>query len=128
MVLENFLQQIIYNVLQIEERTMSNSVYQINKGINKSIEFKGLKAQYIWYLGGGLVGLLIIFAVIYIMGVNIFLCLALIVSGGSGLFMYVYKMSRTYGEHGLMKKIARKAVPKVIKSYSIIRLKKQLLK
>ncbi|MEO7488719.1 MAG: DUF4133 domain-containing protein [Ferruginibacter sp.] len=26
---------------------MSNSVYQINKGINKSIEFKGLKAQYI---------------------------------------------------------------------------------
>jgi hypothetical protein len=107
---------------------MSNSVYQINKGINKSIEFKGLKAQYIWYLGGGLVGLLIIFAIIYIIGVNIFLCLALIVSGGSGLFMYVYKMSHTYGEHGLMKKIARKAVPKVIKSYSIIRLKKQLLK
>ena len=107
---------------------MSNSVYQINKGINKSIEFKGLKAQYIWYLGGGLVGLLIIFAIIYIIGVNIFLCLAIIVSAGTGLFMYVYKMSRTYGEHGLMKKIARKAVPKVIKSYSIIRIKKQLLK
>ncbi|MFX9065564.1 DUF4133 domain-containing protein, partial [Acinetobacter baumannii] len=25
---------------------MSSSVYQINKGINRSIEFKGLKAQY----------------------------------------------------------------------------------
>ena len=107
---------------------MSNSVYQINKGINKSIEFKGLKAQYIWYLGGGLVGLLIIFAIIYIIGANIFLCLAIIVLAGTGLFMYVYKMSRTYGEHGLMKKIARKAVPKVIKSHSIIRLKNQLLK
>ena len=107
---------------------MGNSVYHINKGINKSIEFKGLKAQYIWYLGGGLVCLLIIFAIIYIIGVNIFLCLAIIISAGTGLFMYVYKMSRTYGEHGLMKKIARKAVPKVIKSYSIIRLKKQLLK
>ena len=107
---------------------MSNSVYQINKGINKSIEFKGLKAQYIWYLGGGLVGLLIIFAIIYIIGINIFLCLAIIVSAGTGLFMYVYKMSRTYGEYGLMKKIARKAVPKVIKIHSIIRLKKQLLK
>lgn len=107
---------------------MSNSVYQINKGINKSIEFKGLKAQYIWYLGGGLVGLLIVFAIIYIIGVNIFLCLAIIVSAGTGLFMYVYKMSRTYGEHGLMKKVARKAIPKVIKSYSIIRIKKQLLK
>ena len=33
---------------------MANSVYKINKGINKPIEFKGLKAQYIWYLGGGL--------------------------------------------------------------------------
>lgn len=105
---------------------MSNSVYQINKGINKSIEFKGLKAQYIWYLGGGLVMLLIFFAIIYIIGLNIFVCLALIVSLATGLFMYVYKLSRTYGEHGLMKKVAKKAVPNVIKSYSIILFKKQL--
>jgi len=40
--------------------------------------------------------------------------------------MYVYKLSRTYGEHGLMKKVAKKAVPNVIKSYSIILFKKQL--
>ena len=107
---------------------MSNSVYQINKGINKPIEFKGLKAQYIWYLGGGLVALLILFAIIYIIGVNVFICLALIVSLSTALFMYAYKRSRTYGEFGLMKKVARKAVPKVIKSYSIVLLKKQLLK
>ena len=107
---------------------MSNSVYQINKGINKPIEFKGLKAQYIWYLGGGLVALLILFAIIYIIGVNVFICLALIVSLSTALFMYVYKLSRAYGEFGLMKKVARKAVPKVIKSYSIVLFKKQLLK
>jgi hypothetical protein len=106
---------------------MSNSVYQINKGINKPIEFKGLKAQYIWYLGGGLVALLIFFAIIYIIGINIFLCLALVISLASALFMYIYKLSRTYGEHGLMKKVAKKAIPKLIKNYSIIRLKKQLL-
>lgn len=106
---------------------MSNSVYQINKGINKPIEFKGLKAQYIWYLGGGLVALLIIFAIIYICGVNIFICLILIFSLGTSLFMYVYRLSRTYGEYGLMKKLAKKAVPGVIKNYSIVRLKKQLL-
>ncbi|MBK8310919.1 MAG: DUF4133 domain-containing protein [Chitinophagaceae bacterium] len=87
---------------------MSNSVYQINKGINKPIEFKGLKAQYIWYLGGGLVVLLILFAIIYIIGVNIFICLALIVWLATALFMYVYKLSRTYGEYGLMKKWQRK--------------------
>jgi hypothetical protein len=107
---------------------MSSSVYQINKGINKPIEFKGLKAQYIWYLGGGLVALLVFFAIIYIIGINVFFCLALIVFLSTVLFIYVYKLSRTYGEFGLMKKVAKKAVPKVIKSYSIVLLKKQLFK
>ena len=105
---------------------MSNSVYNINKGINKPVEFRGLKAQYIWYLGGGLVSLLIIFAVLYICGVNIFFCLALIVMLATFLFIYVYKLSREYGQFGLMKKIARKAVPKVIKSYSVHHIKQLL--
>ena len=65
---------------------MANSVYKINKGINKPIEFKGLKAQYIWYLGGGLVILLILFAVLYIIGVNAFICVGLIVVLGGILF------------------------------------------
>jgi Flp pilus assembly protein TadB len=98
---------------------MSNSVYNINKGINKPVEFRGLKAQYIWYLGGGLVALLIIFAVLYICGVNIFFCLALIVVLATLLFIYVYKLSRQYGQFGLMKKIARHSVPGTIKSYSL---------
>ena len=70
--------------------------------------------------------LFIFFAVIYIIGLNVFICLAIIVSLATGLFMYVYKLSRTYGEHGLMKKIANKAVPNAIKSYSLIHLRKQL--
>ncbi len=107
---------------------MGNSVYEINRGINRPVEFKGLKAQYIGYLGGGLVALLILFAIIYIIGINIFICLTIIVSLTTALFMYVYKLSHTYGEHGLMKKVAKKAVPKVIKSYSIIQLKKFLLR
>lgn len=105
---------------------MSNSVYNINKGINKPIEFKGLKAQYIWYLGGGLVALLIFFAIIYIIGVPVIICLLLVVALATTLFMHIYKLSRKYGEYGLMKKVAKKAVPKVIKSYSFTNLKKQL--
>ena len=38
--------------------------------------------------------------------------------------MHIYKLSLTYGEYGLMKKIARRAIPKVIKNYPIILLKK----
>ena len=62
---------------------MSTSVYKINKGINKPIEFKGLKAQYIWYLGGGLLILLILFAILYICGLNSFVCLGIIFVLGS---------------------------------------------
>jgi len=97
---------------------MSSTVYTINKGINKSIEFKGFRAQYIWYLGGGLLILLTLFAVLYICGVHPFLCLAIILISGTGLFVYVGRLSNKYGEHGLMKKMAKKAVPEVIKSRS----------
>jgi purine-cytosine permease-like protein len=104
-----------------------NSVYKINKGINKSVEFKGLKAQYIWYLGAGVLGLLIVFAFLYIVGLNTFLCLAIVLTGGTILFIYVYRLSNKYGEYGMMKNAARRSIPKVIKSNSrniFIRIKK----
>ncbi|QEC69282.1 DUF4133 domain-containing protein [Panacibacter ginsenosidivorans] len=94
------------------------SVYQVNKGINKPIEFRGLKAQYIWYLAGGLLLLLILFAALYIIGINPFICIAVVGLLTGLLFFKVYRTSRTYGEHGIMKKIARRSVPTVIKSYS----------
>lgn len=97
---------------------MATSVYTINKGINKPIEFKGLKAQYIWWLGGGLLTLLILFAILYICGVNTFVCLATIVIAGTVLFIHVYKLSHKYGEHGMMKSIAKRSIPKVVKNYS----------
>jgi hypothetical protein len=97
---------------------MSTSVYTINKGVNKPVEFKGLKAQYIWYLGGGLIVLLIVFALLYIFGVNTFVCLGIVLLSGSALFIYVYKLSCKYGQHGLMKALAKKKVPGAIKNYS----------
>lgn len=97
---------------------MATSVYTINKAVNKPIEFKGLRAQYIWYLGGGLLVLLIGFAVLYICGVNTFACLVIIVISGTALFIHVYKLSHKYGEHGMMKAIAKRSIPRVIKSYS----------
>jgi hypothetical protein len=97
---------------------MENSIYQVNKGINKSIEFKGLRAQYIWYLGGGLLGLLILFAVMYIIGISSLVCIGIVLISGTGLFIKVYAMSNRYGEHGLMKKIASGSIPKTIKNNS----------
>ncbi len=91
-----------------------NSVYKINKGINKPIEFKGLKAQYIGYLGIGVIVLLVIFAVLYISGVNMFVCLGLILVLGALLFMGIYRLSDAYGQHGLLKKLARRNIPEYL--------------
>jgi len=99
------------NVVEEFNNTIMNSVYKINKGINKPIEFKGLKAQYIGYLGIGVILLLIIFAILYISGLNMFVCLGLIALLGTSLFMGVYKLSDTYGQHGLLKKLASRNVP-----------------
>jgi hypothetical protein len=97
---------------------MNNSIYHINKGINKSIEFRGLKAQYIWYFGGLVIGLMILFAVLYIAGADTIVCLGL--TGGLAAFggIKIFALSRRYGEHGMMKAMAKRQVPKVIKSYS----------
>lgn len=95
-----------------------NSVYHINKGINKSIEFKGLKAQYIWYLGGGVVGLMILFAILFIIGIPSLICVGLIGIMGTLLVMKIYKMSNQYGEYGMMKALAAKQLPKCIKVWS----------
>jgi hypothetical protein len=89
--------------------------YQINKGINRPIEFKGLKAQYIGYLGGGLVGLLVLFAVLYLIGTALYLCILIIICLGSALFYKVFGLSHKYGEHGLMKRNARRYLPTYLK-------------
>ncbi len=89
--------------------------YQINKGINKPIEFKGLKAQYIGYLGGGLVTLLVLFAILYLIGIAVYFCILIIAGLGSALFYKVFGLSHKYGEHGLMKRNAKKYVPHYLK-------------
>lgn len=97
---------------------MANSVYQINKGINQSIEFRGLKAQYIWYLGGGVIVLMILFATMYIAGLPSIVCVGIISVSGALLVLYIYRMSHKYGEHGMMKALAKRQVPKAIRVQS----------
>jgi len=95
-----------------------NSVYNINKGINKPIEFQGLKAQYIAYLAAGLVGLMLLFAILYIAGTPILICLPLVILLGTILFMSVYRYSHKYGQYGLLKKTAKRGLPQYIRCHS----------
>lgn len=93
---------------------MKNSIYQINKGVNRSIEFRGLKAQYIWYLLIGVILLLLLFALLYIIGLGAGICFAVILPLAGGYTYKIYRWSDRYGEHGMSKAIAKKRVPKAL--------------
>src|SRR5580698_6693789 len=92
--------------------------YSINKGVNRAIEFRGLKAQYIGYLAAAVLGVVFLFAVLYLMGVSAYVLVPLSLGLGGILVSRVYGMSRKYGQHGLMKKKARRGVPEALRSKS----------
>jgi hypothetical protein len=96
----------------------SNKVYIVHKGINKPLEFKGLKAQYIWHLAGSAVTVLVVCGVMHWTGISDYLSLPFALGLGGLLTVRVYGLSRKYGQHGLMKKEARKAAPGALLSRS----------
>ncbi len=90
-------------------------IYQINKGINKPIEFSGLKGQYIGYLAGGLVLLLLTFISLYLLGASLYFILPLVFGLGAGLFMAVGRLSKRFGVHGLEKYLAKRGLPSYLR-------------
>lgn len=96
--------------------------YGINKGINRPLEFKGIRAQYLVYMVIGLVVLLFLFAVLYLIGVTLYLVLPVVGTLGTLLFSLVGKYSQKYGVHGLSKQAGHKALPKALKTRAIVML------
>lgn len=88
-----------------------STIYSINKSIGRSVVFQGIRAQYLAYMAVGLVGLIILFAVLYISGLNTYACVALALGLGSWLIWAVSRMSRKYGQYGLLKKRAQRQLP-----------------
>jgi hypothetical protein len=94
--------------------------YKINKGINRPLEFKGLKAQYVTYLAAGAVGLLLVFAIMHLAGVPSYGCVGLTTLLGAWIFWFVGRLSKRWGQHGLMKWRAAQRLPETIRSKSRI--------
>ncbi|UCS92184.1 DUF4133 domain-containing protein [Echinicola marina] len=94
---------------------MAGKHYTINKGVNRPISFKGLQAQYILYLGVGLVVLLLLFAISYVLGISFWLSGTACGFMGYLLFETVFKLNRKYGRYGLKKRLARHKLPMGIK-------------
>ena len=97
---------------------MAERVFTINKGINKAIEFKGLKAQYIWWVGGIVLGGLVLYAALYMAGLSAYVGIPSAVSLAALGIMRVYRISKRYGQFGMMKWTARRSVPRALVSRS----------
>lgn len=88
--------------------------YSINKGIGNSVEFKGLKSQYLFIFTGGLLAIFILFVIMYMVGVSQMICIGFGVIAASILVWQTFALNAKYGEHGLMKLSATKNYPRYI--------------
>ena len=97
--------------------------YFINKGVNKPAEFKGLQSQYLFIFAGGLLGTFVVFIVMYLAGINQWVC---IFTGLVLAFIVVWLtffLNRKFGCFGLMKLQANRIFPRrIINRKSILRL------
>lgn len=90
------------------------ATYEINKGIGRTVEFKGLKAQYLFIFAGGLLGMFLLVVVMYLAGMGQLFCITTGIAGATVLVWQTFSLNRKYGEHGLMKVAARKNHPRYL--------------
>ncbi len=88
--------------------------YPVNKGIGRSVEFKGLKAQYLFIFCGGLLAVFVLFVVMYMAGVPQGICIGFGAVSASLLVWLTFRLNGRYGEHGLMKLAASRSHPRYI--------------
>ena len=88
--------------------------YPINKGIGRSVEFQGLKSQYLFIFAGGLLALFVLFVILYMAGVNQWICIGFGGTSASILVWQTFSLNRRYGEHGLMKRSALHSHPRYL--------------
>ena len=67
--------------------------YPINKGIGHSVEFKGLKAQYLFIFAGGLLAVFFLVVVLYMAGADQLVCIGLGLTLGSLLVWGTFRLS-----------------------------------
>lgn len=88
--------------------------YNVNKGIGKSVEFKGLKSQYLFIFAGGLLAVFVVFVILYMAGVDQWICIGFGVIAASALVWLTFNLNAKYGEYGLMKVLAKRQHPRYL--------------
>lgn len=88
---------------------------EINKGVGKPVEFRGLKGTYLYVAIGIVVSSLFFSLVLYgFFGLNTYLATLIVVSAGAGGIWFCMLLSHKYGVSGLLKLEATRSQPKAI--------------
>lgn len=88
--------------------------FEINKGIGRNVEFKGLESQYLFVFAAGLLAVFVVFVILYMAGVNQWVCIGFGVASATLLVWLTFRLNARYGTHGLMKAAARKRHPRYV--------------
>lgn len=73
-----------------------------------------LKAQYLFIFVGGLLALFVLFVILYMIGIDQWICIGFGVVSASVLVWQTFALNARYGEHGLMKLGATKSHPRYL--------------
>ena len=92
------------------------SDFEINKGVGREVEFKGLRAQYLFIFAFGLLAVFVVFVIMYTAGIGQWTCIGLGVSAATAVVWLTFSLNRRFGSHGLMKLLAARQHPRRILS------------
>lgn len=73
-----------------------------------------MKAQYLFIFVGGLLALFVLFVILYMIGIDQWICIGFGVISASVLVWQTFALNARYGEHGLMKLGATKSHPRYL--------------
>jgi len=112
--------------LRTDKRQQLMSDFEINKGVGREVEFKGLRAQYLFIFAFGLLAVFVVFVIMYTAGIGQWTCIGFGVSAATAVVWLTFSLNRRFGSHGLMKLLAARQHPRRILSRKrITRLIKQ---
>lgn len=99
---------------------------EINKGVGRDVEFKGLRAQYLFIFAGGLLAVFVVFVIMYMAGIGQWVCILFGVVAATVIVWLTFSLNKRYGSHGLMKLFAARQHPlRILSRKRIIRLLKK---
>ena len=92
------------------------ALYNVNKGIGKETEFRGFQGTYIYYLAGLALGSFLLFIILYFIGVPNLVGVVGVVAFFAGATLWLFRLNKKHGLHGLSQRNAKKRRPKAIQA------------